>query len=216
MTNETFWLMGVVNEMHSEDYKPKHMPHNPVSKTSRITQSNSPRNVSSKTEKLKIRTSVVWKHITRNCVVTCEANISTPVTPETRHRSKIPSFRSINMAPDVRATDKKKMMLQEEGKESFSLHKVFRILLRHGPQIDESLFLLQRHQSRVGWWLIKQQFGYLRQLNAGRSKVGEVGNAVAVDGLLPRDWNAADGWVKLTRCQNVVEEIKECVLNVTV
>lgn len=87
------------------------MPHKPVSSTSRITQINSPCSVNSKTEKLKIRTSVVWKHITRNCVVTCEKRISTPVTPETRQRSKIPSLRSISMAPDVSATDKKKIIL---------------------------------------------------------------------------------------------------------
>lgn len=56
--------------------------------------------------------------MTQNCVVTCEKRISMPVTPETKHRSNIPSFRSINMAPDVKATDRKKMML--EGGKSFS------------------------------------------------------------------------------------------------
>lgn len=95
------------------------MPHKPVSKTSRITHSRSPFNVNSNTEKLKIKTSVVWKHITRNCVVTCDARISMPVTPDTRHLSKMPSFRSISMAPDVRATDKKKIILRRKEKKLF-------------------------------------------------------------------------------------------------
>lgn len=88
------------------------MPHNPVSTTSNITHNNSPRNVNSNTEKLKIRTSVVWKHITRNCVVTCEASISTPVTPDTRHLSKIPSFRSI--FKNVKENFKIRFVMQSE------------------------------------------------------------------------------------------------------
>lgn len=35
-----------------------------------------------------------------------------PVIPETRHRSNMPSLRSISIAPDVSATDKKKMMVR--------------------------------------------------------------------------------------------------------
>ncbi len=50
----------------------------------------------------------------KNCVTTCENNISNPVIPMTRHRSSIPSFRSINMAPDVNATDKKKIIAAKE------------------------------------------------------------------------------------------------------
>lgn len=111
--NINFCVRIFINKTLSK-YKPKHMPHNPVSMTSKTTQSSSPRSVRSNTEKLKIKTSVVWKHITRNCVVTCDARISIPVTPDTRHRSKMPSLRSINMAPDVKATDKKKMMLWTE------------------------------------------------------------------------------------------------------
>lgn len=48
--------------------------------------------------------------------MTCENSISMPVTPETKQRSNIPSFLSINMAPDVRATDKKKIMLKTKNK----------------------------------------------------------------------------------------------------
>lgn len=51
--------------------------------------------------------------MTQNCVITCEKSISMPVTPETKQRSNIPSFLSINMAPDVRATDKKKTILKK-------------------------------------------------------------------------------------------------------
>lgn len=47
-----------------------------------------------------------------NCVATCENNSSMPVIPDTRHRSNIPSFRSINIAPEVSATDKKKMIVK--------------------------------------------------------------------------------------------------------
>lgn len=97
------------------------MPHNPVSNTSRITHSSSPFSVNSNTEKLKIKTSVVWKHITRNWVTTCENKISTPVTPDTKHLSKMPSLRSMSMAPDVKATDKKKMMLEKSRKRDMKL-----------------------------------------------------------------------------------------------
>lgn len=101
------------------------MPHSPVSMTSRITHTKSPLFVSSKTVKLKIRTSVVWKHITRNCVVTCDARISTPVTPDTKHRSRMPSLRSINIAPDVKATDKKKMILENKSERRKKIREIF-------------------------------------------------------------------------------------------
>lgn len=55
---------------------------------------------------------MVWPHITRNWVVTCENRISTPVIPDTRHLSRMPSLRSINIAPEVSATERKNMMLQ--------------------------------------------------------------------------------------------------------
>lgn len=47
-----------------------------------------------------------------NCVATCEKSNSMPVIPMTRQRSNIPSFRSINIAPEVNATDKKKIMVK--------------------------------------------------------------------------------------------------------
>lgn len=143
---------------HSHHYrkihKPKHMPHNPVSKTSRITHSNSPLNVNSKTEKLKIKTSVVWKHITRVCVTTCEKSISTAVTPDTRHRSKIPSFLSISMAPDVSATDKKKIILK--GKQSEMLFRSKGVAWKISmTEIDESL-LSAPTASVLSRWLIRK------------------------------------------------------------
>jgi hypothetical protein len=55
--------------------------------------------------------------MTHHWVTTWENKISTPVTPDTKQRSKIPSLRSINMAPLVRATDKKKIMLQKRKEE---------------------------------------------------------------------------------------------------
>lgn len=76
-----FWSFRVKTIIRKLCNKPKHMPHNPVSSTSKITHNMSPRIVKLNTEKLKINTSVVWKHITRNCVVTWEAKISIPVTP---------------------------------------------------------------------------------------------------------------------------------------
>lgn len=91
---------------------PKHMPHSPVKTVSKITHVMSPFNVNPKNQKLKISTNVVWPHIIMNCVETCEKRISMPVMPETKHRSSIPSFRSINIAPDVRATDKKKIIVK--------------------------------------------------------------------------------------------------------
>lgn len=108
------------------EYIPKHIPHSPVSMTSKITHTKSPLLVSSNTVKLKISTSVVWKHITRNCVTTCDVRISIAVTPDTRHRSRMPSLRSINMAPDVKATDKKKMILRNKSeRKSFWTSKDF-------------------------------------------------------------------------------------------
>lgn len=150
---QTFIRRGFARRKNQKN-KPKHMPHNPVSTTSSITHNNSPRNVNSNTEKLKIRTRVVWKHITRNCVVTCDARISIPVTPDTRHRSKIPSFRSINMAPDVRATDKKKIMLERRKKlfsyiRWFDISPLYAMLEALRRYFDDSLYLLQRNQFRL-------------------------------------------------------------------
>lgn len=97
-------------------YIPKHIPQRPVRTTNKITQRRSPCLVNSKTEKLNTNTSAVWKHITENWQMTCEKRISIAVTPDTKHRSSIPSFLSINMAPDVKATDKKKMILHKKTK----------------------------------------------------------------------------------------------------
>lgn len=144
------------------------MPHSPVSITRRITQSKSPWLVSSNTEKLNIKTRVVWKHITRNCVVTCEARISIPVTPDTRHRSKMPSFRSINMAPDVRATDKKKIILRKRNGKVFSIESCFFSVLfrswcgiRWPSHLDDSLYQLEDGSCpRVGdqSWLLLDDY----------------------------------------------------------
>lgn len=91
---------------------PKHMPQSPVNIVNRMTQVASPISVSPKIEKLNMSTNVVWPHIITNWVATWENRISMPVIPITRHRSSIPSLRSINMAPDVNATDKKKIMVK--------------------------------------------------------------------------------------------------------
>lgn len=91
---------------------PKHIPHNPVRMVSRMTQPIFPCRVNPNIEKLNIRTNVVWPDMITNWVATCENRISMPVTPDTRHLSNMPSFRSINIAPDVNATDKKKMMVK--------------------------------------------------------------------------------------------------------
>lgn len=58
-------------------------------------------------------TRAVWPHITTNCVITCENKISVGVTPATHERSRRPSVRSIMSADDVRATAKKKTILQK-------------------------------------------------------------------------------------------------------
>lgn len=72
----------------------------------------SPLSVKPNKEKLNSKTNVVWPHIITNWVTTCEKSSSIPVIPHTRQRSSIPSFRSINMAPEVNATDKKKMIVR--------------------------------------------------------------------------------------------------------
>lgn len=48
---------------------------------------------------------------TVNCESTCEKSISGPVMPATKQRSNMPSLRSISMAPDVIATERKNMMV---------------------------------------------------------------------------------------------------------
>lgn len=103
---------NAVSTQNSDDNSPKHMPHRPVKIVSKMTSQISPFNVKPKIEKLKSSTNVVWPHIITNCVVTCDSRISMPVMPDTRHRSSMPSLRSMSMAPDVSATDKKKMMVR--------------------------------------------------------------------------------------------------------
>lgn len=93
---------------------PKHIPQSPVMIVSSTTDHISPLIVSPNTAKLNSRTRIVWNTITMNWVTTCEKRISGPVTPDTKQRSNMPSFFSMIMAPDVRATDKKKMILEEE------------------------------------------------------------------------------------------------------
>lgn len=88
------------------------MPHNPVKMVNKMTQMISPSNVKPKMEKLNSNTKVVWPHMITNWVATCDNKISMPVIPETRQRSSMPSLRSISIAPDVNATDKKKMMVR--------------------------------------------------------------------------------------------------------
>lgn len=120
---------------------PKHMPHNPVRIVRIVTKTKSPSHVTSKTAKATIKTITVCPVITTNCVTTCPKRISVPVTPgkhffflmhfldsknnlsiskfilyqylpETKLLSSKPSFLSSNIAPDVSATDRKKMILK--------------------------------------------------------------------------------------------------------
>jgi hypothetical protein len=51
--------------------------------------------------------------MTVNCVITWEKSSSTPLIPFTSDRSKIPSFLSSNIAPEVNATAKKNMILEK-------------------------------------------------------------------------------------------------------
>lgn len=95
-------------------YIPKHIPHNPVNIVKSTTYVISPRFVKPKMAKLNNNTRIVWNTMTINCVKTCENSNSAPVIPDTRHLSIMPEFFSIIMAPEVKATDKKKIMLQRK------------------------------------------------------------------------------------------------------
>lgn len=53
-------------------------------------------------------------------------------------------------------------------------------------------------------------------MNAWRSKICEVRNGVAVDWLVPLDGNATDGWIHVAILENALDEIEECVLDVSV
>lgn len=93
---------------------PKHIPHNPVKTVSKITKIKLPFKVRLKTAKANTNTSTVCPNITVNCVITCANNNSVPVIPLTNERSKIPSFLSSNIAPDVKATAKKNIILKQK------------------------------------------------------------------------------------------------------
>lgn len=103
--------MRWIRRKNKKNHLPKHIPHNPVRMVSKMTHVMLPCSVNPNIEKLKIKTNVVWPLIITNWVTTCENKISMPVMPHTKHLSSMPSFRSINIAPDVKATDKKKMMV---------------------------------------------------------------------------------------------------------
>jgi hypothetical protein len=53
-------------------------------------------------------------------------------------------------------------------------------------------------------------------LNAWSSKVGEVWNFIAINWILPSDWNLSHGRIVLAVLQNALDEIEKCVLDVTV
>lgn len=55
--------------------------------------------------------------MTTNCVTTCPKRISGPVMPDTKLRSRRPSFLSSNIAPEVRATERKKMILRKNARQ---------------------------------------------------------------------------------------------------
>lgn len=102
----------VYKNINYKIFLPKLIPHNPVKTVKRLTQNKSPWIVKLNMAKENKRTKIVWPHITTNWVITCENNTSVPVMPETNDRSNIPSLRSINIAPDVNATDKKNMIVR--------------------------------------------------------------------------------------------------------
>lgn len=66
------------------------------------------------TAKENIREKAVCPAMTVNWVAMWERRSSRPVIPDTRDRSRMPSLRSSSMAPDVRATARKKMTLQRK------------------------------------------------------------------------------------------------------
>lgn len=60
---------------------PKHMPQRPCNIVSAITRLMSPLHSTPNTRIMNMSTSAVCPHMTTNCVITCENNISNGVTP---------------------------------------------------------------------------------------------------------------------------------------
>lgn len=93
---------------------PKHMPQRPWRIVNTITQPSCPWHSTSKTASMKMSTNAVCPHITTNCVITWEKRTSAGVTPATQLLSKRPSILSMIKTEEVRATAKKKTILQEK------------------------------------------------------------------------------------------------------
>lgn len=129
----------------------------------------SPWFVNPKMAKLNTNTEIDWKTITMNCVTTCDKSISMPVIPETRHLSIIPSFFSMIMAPEVKATDKKNMILKKEKKFWFVGEN----------SLDR--FLLS-----------------LRQNDTWRRKIREIWLPISVHWLIKAQWNTTYSGIQLT------------------
>mgnify|MGYP005984914943 FL=1 len=94
---------------------PKHIPQSPVKIIRIETQNKLPFWVIPKIEKVQTKTMAACPNMTANWVKTCENSSSMPLIPFTRERSRMPSFRSRSMAPEVRATARKNIILEEEG-----------------------------------------------------------------------------------------------------
>lgn len=90
------------------------MPQRPWRIVKTITQPTCPWHSTVKATSMTISTNAVWPHITTNWVITWEKMISAGKTPATQLLSKRPSILSMIKMEEVRATAKKKTMLQEK------------------------------------------------------------------------------------------------------
>lgn len=79
----------------------------------RVTRNKFPLWVIPKIAKEKTKTIADWPNMTANWVMTWEKRSSIPLIPFTRDRSRIPSFLSSNIAPEVNATAKKNIILKK-------------------------------------------------------------------------------------------------------
>lgn len=110
---------------------PKHMPQRPWRIVSTITQPTCPWHSTVKATSMTIRTNAVWPHITTNWVITWEKMISAGKTPATQLLSRRPSILSMIRMEEVRATAKKKTMLQEKYISKYLLSHFFEFYNRY-------------------------------------------------------------------------------------
>lgn len=170
---------------------PNAIPHKPVKITKTRMMNIFPFIVSAKTAKTKIKTRKVWMIITINCVTIWEKRISWPVMPKTRDLSKRPSFRSIRIAPDVDATDKKKITLEtKRGINFFDTHR---------KEIKNFLFFINS-----------------RQNNPGSSKIRKVGISIAVNRFIKPYRRQRSIRAKILILSKLSCEVTERQVNITI